>query len=157
MMLSAVCPLQRGEALMMGDSTDSDSTETTTEERVMITLTDYPVPVAEDDRETGLEALEDAISQLLDVNIVPADITARVGHYYVQIGDDCPRCGGTLELREYTYCDNGAVAEANCAHAPDCEWRGRAIYRLIDLESGPVADVESAVANGDMTPSYYPY
>jgi hypothetical protein len=142
---------------MMGDSTDSDSTETTTEERVTITLTDYPVPVAEDDRETGLEALEDAISQLLDVNIAPADITARVGHHYVQIGDDCPRCGGTLELREYTYCDNGAVAEANCAHAPDCEWRGRAIYRMIDLESGPVTDVESAVANGDMTPSYYSY
>ncbi|UOO96597.1 hypothetical protein MUK72_15485 (plasmid) [Halococcus dombrowskii] len=141
----------------MGDSTDSDSTETTTEERVTITLTDYPVPVAEDDRETGLEALEDAISQLLDVNIAPADITARVGHHYVQIGDDCPRCGGTLELREYTYCDNGAVAEANCAHAPDCEWRGRAIYRMIDLESGPVTDVESTVANGDMTPSYYSY
>ena len=142
---------------MMSDNTDSDSTETTTEERVTITLTDYPVPVAEDEREIGMEALEDAISKLLDVNIAPADITARVGHHYVQIGDDCPRCGDTLELREYTYRDNGAVAEANCAHAPDCEWRGRAIYRMIDLESGPVADVESAVANGDMTPSYYSY
>jgi len=142
---------------MMGDNTDNDSTETTTEERVTITLADYPVPVAEDERAIGLEALEDAISQLLDVNIAPADITAKVGHQYVQIGDNCPRCGGTLELREYSYCDNGAVAEANCAHAPDCEWRGRAIYRMIDLESGPVTDVESAVANGDMTPSYYSY
>ena len=51
----------------------------------------------------------------------------------------------------------GPVAEANCARSPECEWRGRAIYRLIDFESGPVADGESAVANGDMTPSYYPY
>jgi hypothetical protein len=142
----------------MGDNTDSDSTETaTTEERVTITLTDYPIPVAEDKRAAELEALEDAINDLRGVNIEPADITARVGHHYVQIGDNCPRCGGTLELREYTYCDNGAVAEANCAHAPDCEWRGRAIYRMIDLESGPVSDVESAVANGDMTPSYHSY
>jgi hypothetical protein len=150
---------QRGwRILIMGDNTISDSTEkTTTEERVTITLTDYPIPVAEDDREIGLEALEDAISQLLGVNVASADITTRVGHHYVQIGDDCPRCGGTLELREYTYCDNGAVAEANCARAPECEWRGRAIYRMIDLESGPAADVESAVANGDITPSYHPY
>jgi hypothetical protein len=143
------------EILTMGDNTDSDSTEKMTEERVTITLHNYPMPVAEDERARGLEMLEDAINDLLGVN--PAAITTRVGHHYVQIGDDCPRCGGTLELREYTYCDNGAVAEANCAHAPDCEWRGRAIYRLIDLESGPVADVESAVTNGDMTPSYLPY
>lgn len=142
----------------MDDNTDGDSNEkTTTEERVTITLRNYPIPVTEDEREIGLEALKDAISQLLGVNVAPADIMVRVGHHYVQIGDDCPRCGGTLELREYTYCDNGAVAEANCAHAPDCSWRGRAIYRLIDLESGPVADVESAVANGDMAPSYHSY
>jgi hypothetical protein len=144
--------------LTMDDNTDGDSNEkTTTEERVTITLRNYPIPVTEDEREIGLEALKDAISQLLGVNVAPADITVRVGHHYVQIGDDCPRCGGTLELREYTYCDNGAVAEANCAHAPECEWRGRAIYRIIDLESGPAADVESAVANGDITPSYHPY
>jgi hypothetical protein len=142
----------------MGDNTDSDSTETaTTEERVTITLRNFPIPVAEDKRAAELKTLEDAINDLRGVSIEPADITARVGHHYVQIGDDCPRCGGTLELREYTYCDNGAVAEANCARAPDCEWRGRAIYRMIDLESGPVSDVESAVASGDMTPSYYPY
>jgi hypothetical protein len=142
----------------MGDNTDSDSTETaTTEERVTITLRNYPIPVAEDKRAAELKTLEDAINDLRGVSIAPADITTKIGHHYVQIGDDCPRCGGTLELREYTYWDNGAVAEANCAHAPDCEWRGRAIYRMIDLESGPIADVESAVANGDMTPSYYPY
>jgi hypothetical protein len=104
-MLSAVCPLQRGEALMMNDSTDSDSTETmTTEERVTITLHDYPVSITEDERETGLEALEDAISQLPDVNIAPADITVRVGHHYVQIGDNCPRCArlGNSSLRSLT-------------------------------------------------------
>ena len=139
----------------MGDNTDSASTETTTEERVTITLHDYPIPTDEVERGVVLEMLEDAINDLSDVN--PVDTTTRIGHHYVQIGDDCPRCGGTLELREYTYCDNGAVAEANCAHAPECEWRGRAIYRMIDLESGPVADVESAVANGDMAPSYHSY
>src|SRR5699024_2481088 len=101
--------------------------------------------------------LKDSINELLGDNIESADITTKVGHHYVQIGDDCPRCGGTLELREYTYCDNGAVAEANCAHTPDCDWRGQAVYRFIDLESGPASEFDSAVANGDITPSYYPY
>ena len=141
----------------MDDSTDSDSTETTTEERVTITLYGYLVPTDDIERNQELGAFKEALTAMPGVSIHPRDIAITVGHHYVQIGDDCPRCGGTLELREYTYCDNGAVAEANCAHAPDCEWRGRAIYRMIDLESGPVTDVESAVANGDMTPSYYSY
>ena len=144
--------------MMDDNNTDRDNTETTTtEDRVTITLHDYPVPDAEDEREIALEALKDAINDHLDGNTKSADITTRVGHHYVQINDNCPRCGGRLELREYTYYDNGAVAEANCANAPDCEWRGHAVYRLIDLESGPAVDAESAVANGDMTPSYYPY
>ena len=133
-----------------------DSTETEAS-RVTISIENYPLPVGEDDRTKALEDLEETIGGLLHGHADHASITTRAGHHYVEIGDNCPRCGGTLELREYTYCDNGAVAEANCAHAPDCDWRGRAIYRLIDLESGPITDANSAVANGDMTPSYYPY
>ena len=135
----------------MNDSPDTEAS------RVTISIENYPLPTAEDDRTKALEDLEEAIGGLLHGQTDTASITTRTGHRYVEIGDDCPRCGGTLELREYTYCDNGAVAEANCAHAPECDWRGRAIYRLIDLESGPTTDVNSAVVDGDVTPSCYPY
>ena len=134
----------------------SDSTDTA-KKRVTISIEDYPLPTAEDDRTKALEDLEEAIGGLLHEHADHASITTRTGHHYLEIGDDCPRCGGTLDLREYIYCDNGAVAEANCAYAPGCKWRGRAIYRLIDLESGTMTDVNSAVANGDVTPSYYSY
>ena len=144
----------------MSDDTDNNDSiydADTTEKRITITIEDCPLPVTETAREEALADLEDAIGSLLYGHMEPANITTRTGHHYVQIGDDCPYCGGTLELREYTYCDNGAVAEANCAHTPNCEWRGRAVYRMIDLESGPVVDGESAVRTGDMTPSYLPY
>ena len=134
----------------------SDSTDTV-ETRVTISIEDYPLPVAEDARARVLEQFEEAVRGLLHWHADPGRIITRTGHHYVEVGDDCPRCGGTLALREYTYCDNGAVAEASCAHAPECDWRGRAVYRLVDLESEPVVDGESAVANGDLTPSYYLY
>lgn len=142
----------------MDDNTDSDSTEKPTiEERVTVTIEDCPLPVGETAREEALTDLEDAVSGLLHGHMEPASITTRTGHHYVQIGDDCPHCGGTLELRDYTYSENGAVAEANCADISDCGWRGRAVYRLIDLESGPVVGGESAVANGNVAPSYHSY
>jgi hypothetical protein len=142
----------------MSDDTDYpyDGTDTT-EKRVTITIEDCPLPVAEDSREEALADLEDAIGGLLHSHMEPTSITTRTGHYYVEIGDDCPRCGGTLDLRDYTYSENGAVAEANCATISDCGWRGRAVYRLIDLESGPVVGGESAVDNGDIVPSYHSY
>jgi hypothetical protein len=142
----------------MDDTTDSSSGERqTVEKRVMITVRDYPVPVVEDDREIGLEALEDAINDQLGNDIDPASITATTGHHFTEIDDECPRCGGTLELRDYTYCNGGAVAEANCINAPDCEWRGQAVYRLVDLAGGAVKDGESAVTTGEVTPTYIPY
>ena len=103
------------------DTTGSESMIDSTEmeaSRVTISIGDYPLPVGEDDRTKALEDLEEAIGGLFHGHADHASITTRAGHHYVEIGDNCPRCGGTLELREYTYCDNGAVAEANCAHAP---------------------------------------
>lgn len=142
----------------MDETTDTNRNErSTTEERVTITLTDYPVPVAEDDREVGLEMLEDEISDLLGSNVDPASITTTTGHRFTGIDDVCPRCGGTLELRDYTYCDGRATAEANCINAPDCEWRGKALYQLVDLAGSSVKDGESAVTTGEATPTYIPY
>ena len=138
---------------MSNNIDDDDMTET----RITISIEDYPLPVVEDERRKALEDLEEAVRGLLHWHADPARITTKTGHHFVEVGDDCPRCGGTLALREFTYRDNGAVAEASCAHAPECDWRGRADYRLIDLESGPVVDGESAVANGDLRPSYSPY
>lgn len=142
----------------MDDTTDSNGDKRrTTEERVTITLRDYPIPVAENDRGIGLKVLEDTVSDLLGDSIDPASVTVTTGHRFTQIDDECPRCGGTLELRDYTYCNGGAVAEANCINAPDCEWRGQAVYRLVDLAGGAIRNSESAVTTGKVTPTYYPY
>ena len=135
----------------------SDDTDDTVEKRVTITVEDCPLPLSEDDREEALEELEDAVGSLLNERMESADFTTRSGYQYAQVDSRCPRCGGRLELRGYTYLDNGACAEANCANIPDCEWNGTAIYRLIDLEGGPDAAAESAVIMGDVTPSYCPY
>ena len=134
-------------------SADTD----TIEKRVTITVEDCPLPLSEDARKEALEELEDEIGHLLHERVEPASITTTTGYRYAQIDDSCPRCGDRLQLRSYTYSENGAYAEANCADASDCDWRGTAIYRLIDLEGGIGSAAESAVLTGDATPSYYPY
>ena len=141
----------------MDDNSESSSKQKTTEERVTITLHDYPIPTDNDERAEELGALKKALSAMPGVSIDPTDITTTVGHHYVQIGDDCPYCGSSLELRDYTYTDSGAVAEANCSNSPDCGWRSQAIYRLVDLGRSSEGVIGTAVTNGDANPSYVPY
>ena len=131
-------------------------TDDTVEKRVTITVEDCPLPLSEDDRKEALEELEEAVGSLLNERIGPVDLTVRSGYQYAQVDSRCPCCGGRLELRGFSYLENGACAEANCANIPECKWTGTAIYRLIDLEGGPGAAAESAVIMGEVTPSYYP-
>lgn len=141
----------------MDENTESSSNRQTTEERVTITLHDCPIPIDEDERTEELNALKKTLTETLGGSIDHTDIATTVGHHYVQIGDDCPCCGSSLELRDFTYAGNGAVAEANCSNNPSCSWRGRAIYRLVDLGQRSDGSDSTAVADGDATPSYIPY
>ena len=86
----------------------SDCTDTV-ETRVTISIEDYPLPVAEDARTRAQEALKDAVRGLLHWHADLSRITTRTGHHYVQISDDCLRCGGTLALREYTTATTGRL------------------------------------------------
>ena len=139
---------------MSDDINDTD----TIEKRITITIEDCPLPLSEDDREGALEGLEDELGHLLhQQGMASASITTTTGYRYAQVPERCPLCGTRLELRSYTYSDNGAYADASCADAPECGWRGTAVYRLIDLEGGVGATTESAVLTGDATPEYYPY
>ena len=69
-----------------------------------------------------LEALERGVEAL-----------ERIANHHTKINDDCPWCGASLELREFSYTNNGAIAEASCEKGPDCGFRGEVVYCVTDI------------------------
>ena len=128
------------------------------QETVTITLEDCTLPADEEKRKVALEALRRKIDDLFSIEVKhdPDTVAIHVGHHYTEINDDCPWCGSALELRDFSYINNGAIAEANCEHEPDCEFRGRVVYRLTDIvEQG--LNEKGEVEKGELTPSYHVY
>ena len=113
------------------------------------------LPDDPDDRTAMVNDLGELLADTLRENhgIESERVTGGVGPEYTQIGSGCPECGTELELRDYTYIGNGAIASASCS---ECHFRGAAIYRLIDIETGG-EDWRSAVEAGKATPQRYEY
>lgn len=129
--------------------------------RITITLDRVQLP--EQEQQSLLTELEEKVHRLCTENAVldPEHVRAVAGHRYVQISDDCPKCGSVLVLRGLVADhENGAHADTEC---PDCGYRGTAVYRLIDHESAIFNDEtgesewQSAVNQGEVTPIYNPY
>jgi len=139
----------------------NDSEEQSDE--LVIRVSGAALPDGEQERETILQDLGRQVGRILSENhgIHADSVSGDVGPQYTQIGDDCPVCGHSrVELRDYTYTGNGATASAFC---PECEWRGTAVYRLIDYEGHwpgddwRSADWRSAVASNRKTAHYHGY
>jgi hypothetical protein len=136
----------------------TDEAEQTERSRLTITIEGIDTPI-----NPIRQAIHDALAAqvgdaLLENYEIDADrVTVSEGHQYTQISDRCPTCDTTLELAEiHADTANGAHASARCSD-DDCEWRGTAVYRLIDLESRSDDTSESVVSSGKTTPDYYPY
>lgn len=128
------------------------------QETVTVTLKDCTLPTDEDKRKVALEALRREVGGVLSVGVKydPNTVATHVGHHYTEIDDDCPWCGSALELRDFSYTNNGAIAEANCEHEPDCGFRGQVVYRLTDIVEQGLSE-KGEVEKGELTPSYHPY
>ena len=142
---------------MARNQADANGTEEQADELV-IRVSGAALPDGEQERETILQDLGRQVGRILSENhgIHADSVSGDVGPQYTQIGDDCPVCGHSrVELRDYTYTGNGATASAFC---PECEWRGTAIYRLIDYEAHrPDDDWRSAVESDRKTAHYHGY
>lgn len=142
---------------MTRDESDSHDDEGRTDE-LTIHVSGADLPTGEDERTAILDELGEAVGNILTENhgITADSVTGDVGPEYTQIGDGCPICGfSAVVLRDYTYTDNGSTASAYC---PECEWRGSAIYRLIDYETHrPDDEWRSAVASGRKSAHYHTY
>ena len=142
--------------MAQGQSTADDSGEWDTELTIRVSGATFPDD--EQDRETILQDLGRQVGRILEENHgIHADhVGGNIGPEYTQIGDDCPVCGHSrVELRDFTFTDNGATASAFC---PECHWSGTAIYRLIDYESRRNDDDwRSAVVSGKSSAHRFSY
>ena len=138
----------------MAQREPTDKNEAQTDE-LTIRITGADLPDDPDDRTAIVNDLGELLADALRENhgIESERVTGGVGPEYTQIGSGCPECGTELALRDYTYTGNGATASASCSA---CRFRGRAIYRLIDIETDG-EDWRSAVAAGKATPHRYEY
>lgn len=79
---------------------------------------------------------------------------------YAEIPNTCPDCSQNLQISEFSdISGNGLMSEAHC---PDCNWRGRGQYRLIDLFETPDnpragGTRTGLVSQGDVSPTYFCY
>ena len=147
---------------MARNQADANGTEEQADELV-IRVSGAALPDGEQERETILQDLGRQVGRILSENhgIHADSVSGDVGPQYTQIADDCPVCEySRVELRDYTYTDSGAAASAFC---PECEWRGTAVYRLIDYEDHRPgddwrsADWRSAVESDRKTAHYHEY
>jgi hypothetical protein len=147
---------------MASNQAGANGTEEQADELV-IRVSGAALPDGEQERETILQDLGRQVGRILSENhgIHADSVSGDVGPQYTQIGDDCPVCEHSgVELRDYTYTDSGAAASAFC---PECEWRGTAVYRLIDYEDRRPGNGRrsenwrSAVASDRKTAHYHGY
>lgn len=103
------------------------------------------------------------MKSLLDEYGIDRDVRLYDGPLYAQtnVHMHCPDCDERLTLRRPEYDgENGVTAPAKCP----CGWTGRAVYRLIDLESNlrtetaeDLLDPGSCVAADELNVTYVPY
>lgn len=128
---------------------------------VILVMQDCSLPTGEDTRERFVRDLSGALANVfVDYELFPEISWLYDGPVYAQtnLHLDCPECGDRLMLKNLRLGpQNGADAQAVC----DCGWRGRAVFRLIDLEEGPVSDgivrENSCVGHGKLPVDYTPY
>ncbi len=131
----------------MADQPDETPVQSNNQVRLVLTIDESTLP--DGASPTDLAALSRELTA--------EDISLSTGHQYTEIDDRCPECNTKLELtRVRPDAENGAHAPTRCP-ADHCQWAGTAVYRLIDLEQRADGVPESAVANGDAQPTYYPY
>lgn len=124
----------------------------------MLLVEGAELPFRPDRRADTLDAIGGRVDELLtqEFGLSPEWVTGRAGYRYASIPAVCPQCGARLGFSTpLPDTANGALAAAVCQGS--CGWTGSAVYRLIDLVAGTERPIRSAVAAGDLEPSYRSY
>ena len=107
--------------------------------------------------------LTEDLKSLLSEYGIEQKVRLYDGPIYAQTSThmDCPECGDQLKLQKAEYdAEDGVTASVECT----CGWRGRGVYRLVDLETHrdmttreDYLESGSCVAADNLTVAYVPY